>query len=753
MYSNFSRSRREFNRFQFLFYIALFFFAVIVGKLAWLQIIHAEEYRALADEQNSRGVVLPARRGNIYAKDHRTGELFPLAQNSTTYTIFADPALIESGTETTVVEQLLPFLFVETDEEEIEISTENEEGELAVTIDPKTELQNKLIDQLVTKEVVRRELHSVSPEELQIITDSHLMGVAVVGQIVTINPNLVVDPETTATQLSTVLEANYTDIYPLLLPRKVRYTRLATRVAPAVRDEIITLGIRGIGSIAEYRRVYPENNLASQVIGFFNHDERGAYGIEGALDSKLRGKNGLRQTQQDPFGRQITVGEVLIENAEDGNSLVLTIDRSIQSLVEEELAKVVDYQRADSGQAIIMDPATGAILALAHYPTFDPNNYGAVYSTEELIKKERTKKWVDDRGVVQKEIETWWETEDGIRSIEEWGVEYIVRKGYRYPVFTEYLETESIRKSIYENRLGEGVFALKAANEPYEPGSVFKPIVMASALDSGEVTPLTRSPYSGPVVLDEINYRTKKPIVIKNAEGKYHGQETMSEVIAHSSNIGMTFVAQQLGRATFYDYLKKFGFGERTEVEIEGEDAGTIENYTKWSDSELVTKGFGQGLTVNLFQMAAGYSALANGGLLMKPYIIDEEILPNGVRIKTEPETIRRVIDEETSREISEILVNSVRNGYAAVGGVEGYFIAGKTGTSQTYLHGRALSSVGTTLASFGGYAPAADPRYVFLVKIDRPRVSEWGAAVAAPIFQKVSETLLTNYFAIPPES
>jgi stage V sporulation protein D (sporulation-specific penicillin-binding protein) len=749
MYSNFSRSRREHNRFQLIFYVAVFFFAVIVGKLVWLQIIHVDEYRALADEQNSRGVVLPARRGNIYAKDYRTGELFPLAQNSTTYTIFADPALIDSGTEAAVVEQILPFLFVEPAEEIVPIKNEN--AEPVVAVDPRVEFKNKLINQLATKDVVRREIHSISPEELQIVAESHLPGVGIDGEIVTINPNLIVDPETVATQLATILATDYTDIYPLLLPKKVRYIRLATRVIPSVRDEIAALDIRGIGSIAEYRRVYPENNLASQVIGFLNHDEKGEYGIEGAFDSKLSGKNGLRQTQQDPFGRQITVGKVLIENAEDGDSLVLTIDRSIQSLVEDELAKVVDEQRADSGQAIVMDPATGAILALAHYPSFDPNSYGAVYSTEELIKKERDWKWVDDAGAVHDEHEEWWETTDGIRAVEEWGVEYVVRNGYRYPTFTEYRDGEPLRKSIYENRLGEGVFALKSATDPYEPGSVFKSVVMAAAIDAGEVTPMTRSPYSGPVPLDEINYRTRKPIVIKNSQGLYHGQETMTEVLANSSNIGMTFVAQKLGAATFYDYLRKFGFDERTEVEFEGEDAGLLENYTKWSESELATKGFGQGINVNLFQMAAAYSALANGGLLMKPFIVDEEISSSGVRIKTEPETIRRVIDEETSRTITEMLVNSVSVGYAKSGGVKGYFVAGKTGTSQTYLNGIALTAVGTTIATFGGYAPATNPKFIVLVKVDRPRIEEWGTTSAAPVFQKVTEELLTNYFAIPP--
>lgn len=754
MYLHSRQNYREINRFNALFYTTIFCFLAIVSRLAWLQIVHSADYKQLAEEQNARGVVLPAKRGNIYAKDYRTNELFPLAQNSTTYTIFADPLLIENGSEVAVVEMLLPLLFQDTeiDNEAVEDSDEDSEAENGtVTISPKEEFRNNLIKKLTTKDVMRRELHQVSVEEGRLVADSHLAGVAAEEGIIIINPTLIDDPEDTATKLATILAEDYDEIYPLMIRKKVRYSRLAAKVTPAMRDAIAELGVRGIGSIPEYRRVYPEGSLAAQVIGFLDHDEQGAYGVEGALDKKLRGQDGLRQTQVDPFNRQITVGDVMIDNAKDGSSLVLTIDRVIQEMAERELGKIVDFQRADGGQAIVMDPATGAILALAHYPTFDPNAYGDVYTTEELEKKEREKKWVDEEGNIQKEIEVWWETINGEKTYTEWGVEYVIRNGYRYPVFTEYRDGEEFRKLIYENRVGEGAFGLKAATDPYEPGSVFKPIVMASALDAGEVDSTTRSPYNGPVPIDEINYLTKKPIVIKNSQNQYHGFETMSEILANSSNIGMTFVAQQLGPATFYDYLRKFGFGERTEVEFDGEDAGMIENYTKWSESELVTKGFGQGINVNLFQMAVGYSVLANGGLLMKPYIIDEEILPDGRRIKTEPQTIRRVIDPETSREITEMLVNSVKTGAAKPARVEGYFVAGKTGTSQTYLRGRALSEVGTTLASFGGYAPATDPKFVLLIKIDRPRVSEWGAAVAAPIFQKVSEELLKNYFAIPP--
>ncbi|MFH0776673.1 MAG: penicillin-binding protein 2 [Patescibacteria group bacterium] len=765
MHSYSPRNYRNSNRFNVLFYAAVFFFALAIAKLVWLQILHAGDYRALAEEQNSRGVVLPAKRGNIYAKDYRTNELFPLAQNSTTYTVFADPLLIDTGSEEPVANMLLPFLYSPPAEEESKpvaeevppaaaspapIDSQNAVAPV-VQIDPKTEFKNKLIDRLLTKNVVRRELTEITDDEAKIVNDSHLPGVSLEGKMVIINPTLIENPEDTATKLATILATNYDEIYPAMLRKKVRYAKLASRISADIKEKIEALGIRGVGTIPEYRRVYPEESLAAQVVGFLDHDEKGEYGIEGAFDQKLRGKNGLRKTQVDPFNRQITVGDVTIQNAEDGDSIVLTIDRAIQKIAEEELAKVVDQQRADGGQVIVMDPRTGAILALAHYPTFNPNAYGEVYQSEELVKKEIPKKWVDEAGNVHDDKDVWWETVDGEKTVSEWGVESIVRKGYRYPVFSEYRDGEIIGKIIYKNRVGEGAFGMKAATDPYEPGSVFKSIVMASALDAGEVTPNTRSPYNGPVTLDEINYLTKKPIVIKNSQNLYHGQETMTQVLENSSNIGMTFVAQKLGPATFYDYIKKFGFGERTEIEFEGEDNGQVENYTKWSKSELVTKGFGQGLTANLFQMAAAYSALANGGLLMKPYVIDEEILPDGKVIKTEPQTIRRVINPETSKTITEMLVSSVRNGYAKSGGVPGYFVAGKTGTSQTYFNGRALSDVGTTIATYGGYAPATDPKFIVIVKVDRPRIEEWGTTSAAPVFKKITEQLLENYFAIPP--
>lgn len=779
------RTRTVVDRFTVLFFVAVTFFVVIVGKLAWLQVIHAAEYKKLAEEQNSRGVILPAKRGVIYAKDYRTDELFPLAQNSTTYTIFADPVLIEQGKESVIADALAPLLYVPPEEEaalakeklqatltviptpaapplaspttlvplpgqQTTDLTENAESTSVIPeiIDPKKEFHDRLLDRLVVKDVVRRVLPVASHEILNAVADSHLPGVEIDDKnlALIINPMLMSDTDKIAKSLAALIDKKYDDIYPLLTRKKVRYVKLASNISAVVRDQIVKLDLKGIGTIPEYRRIYPEKTLAAQIVGFLNHDGSGSYGVEGSYQKLLAGTPGLRRTQVDPMNRQITVGDITIRDAEDGASVVLTIDRSIQEIVERKLEEVVRQQRADSAQVIIMDPHTGAIMAFAHYPTFDSNDYGAVFEREELIKNERKVMKVDASGEVREVLEERWKTPAGEPVVTEFDRDYIIREGWRYPVFTE-----GDKKIIYNNRLGPNVFSPKAITEPYEPGSVFKPIVMSMAIDAGEVTPNTRSPYSTPVKIGEsINGRE---IYIRNALGHYFGRETMTEVIMHSSNIGMTFVAQKLGRATFYDYLKKFGFGERTEIELEGEDAGYYENYTKWSESELVTKAFGQGISVNLVQMATAYSALANGGVLMKPYIISEEVHPDGHRIKTEPETIRRVVSADTATTSTGILIASVRDGFARKGGVPGYYVGGKTGTSQTYGRGgKVFSQLGTTIATFGGYAPATNAKFVMIVKFDRPRSSEWGEASAGVVFHDVSEELLKNYFAIPPE-
>ena len=451
-----------------------------------------------------------------------------------------------------------------------------------------------------------------------------------------------------------------------------------------------------------------------------NRDNAGQYGVEGYFNIELEGKKGKIYAESDPFGRQITVGESKIVNAVNGDTIVLTIDRIVQKKVEEILAQTVEKYKADSGQIIIMNPFTGAIIAMANYPTFDPNHFSDAYSLRKLEKSE---------------IEDLYPTMEVFKRDE---------KGHYLPIAEGDLENDQIEKYIYENKFGPAVFKNKIVSEFYEPGSVFKPIVMSIALDAKEVEPQTTYIDDGPLEIDEFE--------IKNSDNQYHGKTTMTEVLELSLNTGMSFVAKQLGKRLMYKYITDFGFGDYTNIRLEGETKGKVDFYKQWSKAQLLTISFGQGIAVTPLQMITAWAALANGGKLLQPFIVDSVIKDNEV-VKTEPQIIHRVISEETSSIITSMLISVVRRGHAKPADIPGYLIAGKTGTAQMAgKNGKYEVGEGSTITSFAGYFPALNPQFVMLVKFDRPRIGEntWGATTAAPTFRTVAEFLL-DYYNIQP--
>jgi len=474
--------------------------------------------------------------------------------------------------------------------------------------------------------------------------------------------------------------------------------------------------------LPEHWRFYPEEQLASHLVGFINRENAGQYGIEGYFNIELEGKKGAIYAESDPFGRQITVGNTKIVNAVDGDTIVLTIDRVVQKKIEEILADSVESFNADSGQVIIMNPFSGAIVAMANYPTFNPNTYTEAYTLRELPS--------DELNSIHRTVPLFKKDERG-----------------QYVSVTEAeREDDSITKYLYENKFGPGVFKNKAISEYYEPGSVFKPIVMSIAIDAKEVNPETTFDDDGPLHIDEFE--------IKNSDNQYHGISTMTEVLEKSLNTGMSWVAKKLGKRLMYEYLKDFGFGEYTNIKLEGETKGAVDYYTHWSKAQLLTTSFGQGIVVTPLQMATAWSALANGGKLVQPYIVDS-VIRNGEVIQTEPEIIHRVISEEASSIITSMLISTVRRGHGKPADILGYLIAGKTGTAQIAgKYGAYEKGEGATITSFAGYFPALKPQFVILVKFDRPRIGEntWGATTAAPTFRRIAEFLI-DYYNIQPNS
>ncbi len=738
---------------------AAILFLLIVIRLFQLQILKHSEYSTIAEEQHFGAIDLPAKRGEILVMDNHSGEFSKLATNTTLDLLYVDPLVAED--KPNIAKTLAPLLFTEKDyqactekPEECHYNVIQDEPvdsflttepvwDLGLAKDTKIETKEETDKNFkdyseVVKDVEENIFSSISklevdfvilkrdaePDLMANVINERLPGIFVNAERFMIYGDPTLIPETQLDSVSGSL-AKYIDqpasaIKKELTRRKVRYVFLKNKLEPEISGKIKDLNLKGVVLLPEHWRYYPEDSLGSHIIGFINREGAGQYGIEGYYNTELEGKKGKIYAESDPFGGQITVGESKIVNAVDGDTVVLTIDRIIQKKVEEILAAAVESYHADSGQIIIMDPFTGAIISMANYPNFDPNDYTEVYKLRKLEPGEEIYRTMP---VFKKD-----------------------EKGHYVTASKEDIENNDVEKFIYENKFGPGVFKNKTVSDYYEPGSIFKPIVMATALDAKEVEPQDTIVDDGPLHIDDF--------VIENANNAHYGKVTMNQVLEKSINVGMALIAKKLGKRLMYQYIKDFGFGEYTNVPLEGEAKGNVDYYTKWSKAQLLTTSFGQGIIVTPLQMITAWAALANGGKLLQPYIIDS-IIKEGEVVKTEPQVIHRVISEETSSLITSMLVNVVKNGQAKPAGIPGYLIAGKTGTSQIAGPGGKYETGDDSVnTSFVGFFPALKPQYLVFVKFDRPRLggsSTWGETTTAPTFKKVAEFLI-NYSNIQPE-
>lgn len=437
-----------------------------------------------------------------------------------------------------------------------------------------------------------------------------------------------------------------------------------------IADRVRGLRLRDIYLKPEPHRLYPEGDLAAQVVGFVGRDHQGLAGLEASQDELLAGKAGILWAERDTGGDEISLGRRQYQPPEDGQDLVLTIDRVIQRVVEKELAAAVAKQRATGGTVIVMAPRSGAILAMASRPTFDPRD-------AQLL--------------------------------------------------------DPARKELYRN---------PAVNDLYEPGSVFKVVTYAASLEEGLIGP--NSPINDPGLF------RYGGMVVRNWDGKAYGTMAAKDALKYSNNVAAATLSTRLGPDTFYRYVRAFGFGQPTGIELGGETPGMVRTNADgqvWSPSDLATNAFGQGLGATPLQMLTAAAAVANEGLLMKPRLIQEMVGTQGRRASL-PQGVRRVISPATARTLTEMLVYVVENVPGTPAKIPGYRVAGKTGTAEIPTgQGYAQNA---TIASFIGYAPADDPAFIVLVKIDRPQDSPWGGEVAAPLFKTIAVQLLA-YLRLPP--
>jgi cell division protein FtsI/penicillin-binding protein 2 len=432
------------------------------------------------------------------------------------------------------------------------------------------------------------------------------------------------------------------------------------------------LGLPGVRLMRSSRRVYPEGNMAPALLGFLGRDNLGLAGLEVDYDRELGGAAGALVYERDGMGNLIPMGQQKQVPAEPGADIILTIDRYMQHLVEGELDATIKKHKASGGTIIIMDPRTGAILAMASRPSFDVTHLDL--------------------------------TDEG-------------------------------KADLYRNR---------AITDLYEPGSVFKLITMSAALNEGLVSPQS-------TWVDEGVARASG-WTITNWDLSAHGTQTATQILTKSLNTGAVWLSQLLGPDRFYEYVQRFGFGQLTGVGLSGEAPGQVRTPADegWSEVDMATNSFGQGINVTPLQIITAVSAIANDGRLMRPYVV-QEVRRGDESEVTQPVMVRQVITAETADTLTEMM-NKVVDGITTIYAISvpGYRVAGKTGTASISVPGGYKPD--SYIASFAGFVPSDDPVLAMLVKIDEPKDVPWGSAVCAPVFARLASSILP-YLKVPPEA
>ena len=475
-----------------------------------------------------------------------------------------------------------------------------------------------------------------------------------------VNPSEILDRKSAARILSATLKLNQDQIYKKISSKK-HFVWIKRKCSPDEVAKLKQAGLSGVGYISEQKRFYPKRELAASVLGFVGMDNQGLAGIEHAYQPKLKGITFRQVMERDARGRNIQSFNRLHNSRPGSYDLVLTLDEVIQFTTEYHLKKQVERFKADSGMAVVMNPHTGEIYAMANVPQFNPNHYGA-FSAQ-----------------------------------------------------------------VWKNKI---------IASSYEPGSIFKPIVAAAALYKGLARPQD-------IFFCENGKLKIGNVQIGEASNRKFGWLTMREIIAKSSNIGAIKIAQQVGRKPFYEYIRKFGFGEKSGLSLPGESAGQLKDQKNWTTMSLASISFGHEIAVTPIQMVSALAAIANGGNLMVPQITRALIKNGQVMEQFKPEKIRRVISERTSRQLVEVLKSVVKTGTGKKAALEGFDVAGKTGTAQKYNMETRSYSKTEFISSFIGFAPADSPRLLILVMIDNPQGSHWGSVVAAPVFRQIAKKTL----------
>jgi cell division protein FtsI/penicillin-binding protein 2 len=476
------------------------------------------------------------------------------------------------------------------------------------------------------------------------------------------NPRHVERPRATTLAVARALDLPPEEVYAQLVDRSRGFVYLARKASQLEAEQLEDLGLAGLGFFPEELRTYPQGPVAAQVLGFAGLDNKGLEGLERSLEGVLAGRPGSRTIVKDPGGRVLDVVSTKPESP--GRNVRLTIDDQIQANAEDVLLETVRQTGARSASAVVMDPYTGAVLAMAVAPGFNANRFATT------------------------------------------------------------------RADRRRNR---------AVTDTYEPGSTFKLVTIAAALEEGLVSPGS-------------SFRLEPSIhvadrVIHEAHTRGTEQMTVRSIVERSSNIGTITIAQQLGEGRLADWIDRFGFGHATGIDFPGESSGLALPPDEWSGSTIGTVPIGHGIAVTPVQMARAYAAIANGGVLVTPHLVGAI---DGSAVKRKRG--KRVVSRGVSNQMLSMLRGVVLEGTGTEAAIPGYTVAGKTGTAAKIDPDTGRYSHSKYVASFVGMVPATKPRLVIMVMVDEPLGAYYGGEVAAPAFKQIARFNL-QHLEVPPDA
>jgi cell division protein FtsI (penicillin-binding protein 3) len=502
------------------------------------------------------------------------------------------------------------------------------------------------------------------PAQRGTIFDRHGFQLAIGEQATTVyaNPLEVTQPEIVARAAGRELGLNPDEVYRAVADRSKGFVYVQRQADPKAAKRLERMHLAGLGFYSEERRVYPQGRVGASLLGYAGVDNNGLAGLELSLDGLLAGKSGKQTVVKDPYGRAVDIVKTVPER--DGKDVFLTIDQAIQANAQLELWRAVHQWQAKSATAIVMNPRTGAILAMAGAPGYDANSFPD--ASQELQRN-------------------------------------------------------------------------KAITDTYEPGSTFKLVTVAGVLSDRLVTPESEFTLEPQI---QVADRT-----IHDAEDRDTVTYSVDEILSHSSNVGAITLAQLLTRQPTRDvswWISRFGFGHKTGIDFPGETAGIVLPPSQWTGATIGNVPIGHGIAVTPIQMATAYAAVANGGVMVQPHLVDrvgDSSRPSWKR--------RRVVSRHVAGQLTDMLKDVVIEGTGQKAEIPGYEVAGKTGTAAIPLPTGGYSSE-KYVASFVGYVPASNPQLLVMVTVDEPQGAIFGGMVAAPVFQNIAKFDLQYLGVLP---